>query len=226
MTSVAGTLTYDQTVTSVEARSLETDLRLTLTGTGVKGEWYINMNDAATPQKDTITVATSLAASNAYYKVTIAGTVTRTYTYQYLTASSDTAPTIASALADLISLHPDVSAVTQTASNNNKIDVVGLTGAFTTTVEVSAKADDSAIASKLSVTSVAAVGTLKQRKIAEATLTMAATTSTGVTNPSYPELQLTPVNWYKGDNPPTVQSSPSITKLTGPLPIDTLRAVA
>lgn len=225
MTSVAGTLAYDQTVTSTVSRTLETDLRLTLTGTGVKGEWFVNMNDDATPQVDTITVNSTLAASNAYYKVTIAGSVTRTYTYQYLTSSSDTAATIASALAALISLHPDVSAVPQAASNNNKIDVTAITGAFTTTVEVAAKTDDSAVSNKLTVTSVAGSGTLKQRKVAEATVQLTATASGGVNNPSYPELQLTSVSWYKGDNPPTVQSSPSITKLTGPLSLDALRLV-
>ena len=161
-----GDLNYNQTVTSTEAKTLQfyTNVYSPTTGTNAGKtlvDYYVNYNDAAVSQVESVTIDPTVASANAYYSVKIVGTTTTaTYVFLSLTADTNTNEEVAAALAPLINTHPDVVATSAAA-------IVTITGAvpgaaFTCTVDCRSKADDSVIASKITkVTTTAASGTVK-----------------------------------------------------------------
>ena len=159
-----GLLEYTQTVTSTEPRSLEFYTNVYSPTSGANSgktliDYYVNYNDAAVSKVEAVTIATPVAAANAYYTVTIAGTTTTTtFTFLSLSADANTNAEVAAALAALINTHPDVVATSAAAIVTITGVVPGAT--FTCTVDCRAKADDSQVAVKISTaTSTAASGT-------------------------------------------------------------------
>ena len=76
-----GDLNYNQTVTSTEAKTLQfyTNVYSPTTGTNAGKtlvDYYVNYNDAAVSQVESVTIDPTVASANAYYSVKIVGTTT------------------------------------------------------------------------------------------------------------------------------------------------------
>lgn len=219
--SAAGNITYDSVTTTTAELTLENERRWV--GNSAlntdKTEFYLNLDKDAQPQIDTISVAASLPASDAYYKVTIAGvTTTRTFIYAYLTASTDTDATIEARLAELINLHPDVSAVIDGGNVKVTSLVPGTNGAFTTTVDCLNVGTNATIASKITATSVAGTGTGKVRKIADISVELRVDSS------GSPQLRVTG-NWYSGAAVPVLANAFGPNPFSAPKKMDDYRVV-
>lgn len=173
-----GLLSFDQSLTSTVARTLEyyTDIAQVSSGTysgQTQIDFVVNMNDAAVAQVNTVTIASPVAAADSYYTVKITGvSTTTTFAFLSLAADVNSVTTIATNLATLINTHPEVVAT-------NASGVITITGvvpgaAFTVTVDCRVKASDTQDSGKISTASVtAASGTAKSRKMFTAYLTLA-----------------------------------------------------
>lgn len=218
--AVAGSLTYNSTVTTVQALTLENERRWTpnTAPNTDRTEFFLNLDKDAQPQIDTITVDATLPAVNAYYVVTIAGPATTgAYTYRFLTASGDTDAIIETRLAQLINLHPEVTAAIDAGNIKVTSLLPGTNGAFTTTVECFNAATGAAIAGEITVTSVAGTGTGKVRKIGEFNLEMLVDAS------GAPQVRATGT-WFNGAAPPVAANTFGPTPYSAPKKVDDYRA--
>jgi hypothetical protein len=170
MPQTIGIVTYDQPVTTNEARSLEWFSRLSSPTTGADAgrtvvDFYLNFSDDAVPQKEEILVE-SVPGADAYYHVTIAGTTsTKKFAIPSYTADTNTTAEIAAEIAAIVGTHPDVFA---TVLSGSTVTVTSLVPGdnFTCTVSCSNKADNSAVNSAISTsTATAASGTMSYGKI-------------------------------------------------------------
>lgn len=234
MTS-GGSLQYTNFTATQSTITLENAKTITPTDDGVTVLFRLNMDATAQPQIDTITINTTLPASDSYYRVTIDDYTTNTaqnFSYFYAAASADTAAIIAANLAALINAstpnRPDVYAVVKAAPDTNQIDIIsllpGTNGAFTSTVACLAAASGSAQSGSPITKAVAnGSGTGKVRSVALVTCELLAGTATA-NSPSFPQIQLSGT-WYNGATPAVSQSTITATQFSGPLSFDALRAV-
>lgn len=227
----AGSLTYTSFSSTSSSISLENAKTITPTDDGATMLFQFNMDATAQPQVDTITIGT-LPGANVYYQVTIddyTANAAQTVTYFYATASSDTAAIIAARLAALINAatanRPQVWAVASTNTIAVTSLLPGTNGAFTLTVacKVAATGGDQS-GSPITTASTPGSGTGRLRSVALLTVEILPSSSTS-TSPSFPEINLS-ATWYNGANPAVTQSTLPVTRFTGPLSIDALRAVS
>jgi len=222
----AASLAYNSVSTVQTPITLETEHRVTQDSTTKDTiiEQWVNLDKDAQPQVETVTITTSVPVADCYFRVAIDGPTAgadRVYLYEFLTASGDTAPTIAARLAELIDQSVDVSAVAVTNTIVITSVLPGTNGAFTATVDCRKKSDDTTISSKIATaTTTAASGTGKVRKIAQFALRLASSSS------GAPELQVRDGVWYNGAaSPVSVQQFGPI-PFSGPTTLDALRAVS
>lgn len=165
-----GLLSFDQNLTSTVSRTLEfyTDISQVPSGTYVgqtQVDFFVNLNDAAVPQVNTVTIASPVAAADSYYTVKITGvSTTNTFAFLSLAADVNSVTTIASNLATLINTHPEVVAT----SVSGIITITGVVpgAAFTVNVDCRVKSTDAQDSGKISTASVTvASGTAKSRKM-------------------------------------------------------------
>ena len=169
MPQTTGIVTYNQSVTTEQPRSLEWFTRSSspTAGTDVGRtvlDFYLNFSDTSVPQRETVTVA-SVPAADCYYHVTIVGTTaTKKFSIPSYNADTNTTAEIAAEIASIVSTHPDVVA-TSTGS------VVTITAVipgddFTCTVSCTNKADNSTVNAAISTTTAtAASGTVDYGKV-------------------------------------------------------------
>lgn len=221
----AGSFTYNSVTTSTTAISLEKETRFSwVNATTDRVELWVNADKDAQPQVETLTVDNVLPVSDAYYRIAIAGpTVAENMVYvvEFLTAESGvTSSTIATRIARLIDIHPDVSAV---ASGNTVVItsvLPGTNGNFTATPSCLQKSNNSAISSKITTaTTQTASGTGKVRKWAQFDLEV------GVNANALPEITVKTGIWYNGAASPSTQGTFGPLTMSGPLTADALRAV-
>lgn len=170
MAQTLGIVTYNQTVTTDEPRSLEWFSRLSSPVGGADAgrtvlDFYLNFSDNAVPQKQEITVA-SVPGADCYYHVTIAGTTTtKKFSIPSYSADTNTTAEMAAEIASIVGTHPDVFATVLTGST---VTVTALVPGddFTCTVSCTNRADNSAVNAAISTTTAtAASGTINYGKV-------------------------------------------------------------
>lgn len=230
--SLAGTLPYTAFSTSSSSVTLENRKVLTPTDDGVTLLYQLNMDATSQPQVSTVTINATMPVADCYYRVTIddyTANAAQISTLFFATASALTAPDVAARLAALINAatpnRPDVSAVASTNTVVVTSMLAGTNGAFTVTVECLQASNGSAVSGSpiTQATTTAASGTGRNRSVMLFTFEIGASTSTA-NSPAAPELQISGV-WYNGAAVPVTQSTVPVTRLTGPLSFDALRAV-
>lgn len=219
-------LSYSAVTTSTATVSLEVESRVVPVpgGANYTIEHWVNLDATAEPQVETITVSqANLPAADAHYQVTIDGPTgaARVFSWFYDFSATPTEDDVAAALAELINLHPDVSAVQGGTGAEDTViataTLPGTAGAFTCTVDALLLSDGSSVASAISTTTTTAgSGDGKVRKLAQATI------APGIDANKKFTINLTGVSFFDGAASPTADSTTS-SVFTHPKTMDAIR---
>ena len=222
-------LSYDAVNTSTATVSLEVETRVIpiAGGASFRLENWVNLDATAEPQVETITVdGGNLPGADAHYQVTIDGPTgdARVFSWFYDASATPTANDVAAALAELVNLHPDCSAVQGGTGVENTVIVTavapGTAGAFTCAVDALLLADGSSAAGPAisTTTTTAGSGDGKVRKLSELTVGPAINANKRF------EIQVTAGSFFDGAASPTTVSTGSTATFTHPNSMDAIRA--
>lgn len=219
-----GLLTYQSESLVLNTIVLETETRYSKFDANTdRLEIWVNLDKDAQPQIETITIAPTLPVTDCYYRVEVAAAGTdsdRVYLYEFDSAGTDTAATIAAKLAELVDSNKAVSAAASTNTIVLTAVEPGTVGVFTVTVACLDKANDTPIASQISTaTTQAATGTAKFRKLAAANLVLEPSTAKTL------QIKITG-QWFDGTVTANVANQFGPLPITGQVKLDALRAVA
>lgn len=220
-------LSYTATTTSTATVSMEVEARVVPVAGGANYtiEHWFNLDAAAEPQVETITVSqVNLPAADAHYQVSIDGPTgaARVFTWFYDFSATPSEDDIAAALAELINLHPDVAAVQGGTGAEDTVIITatlpGTAGAFTCTVDVLLLADGSSAspAPLSTTTTTAASGEGKVRKLGQLTIAPAIDSNKKFT------INANSVTFYDGAATPVSVNTTSGT-FTHPQTMDAIR---
>lgn len=220
-------LSYSATTTTTATVSLEVETRvIAQTGADYKLETWYNLDATAEPQVDTVTVSqANLPAADAYYTVTIDGITggARQFTWFYDQSTTPSEDDVAAALAELVNLHPDVSAVQGGTGAEETVivtsNVPGTGGAFTLTVGCLQASDNSSLGTAISTTTTtSASGTGLVRKITEVVV------GPSIDANKKPVFSVKSGSHFDGAASPTAVSAISAAPFTHPQTMDFIRA--
>lgn len=213
--------TYGSVTTQTESITLDIETRAGSVEGNVEFSFLLNLDPESTPEVQTITVVSGeLPGATGFYRVEVAGPGATEVFVTEVTAGA-TAAAVASRLAQLINLHPEVQAV----SDGGDIVVTalqpGTNGEFVLDATATLAADNSAISGAMTVaTTTAAAGTGKMRQIATGRLQP-------VIEPSGSrrfQVQLRQLRFWNGAETPVQVSESPTTAFSHPRSVDGVRA--